>query len=66
MSAAVEDALEGGTGIGAGIVLTALKQSSGAILYLTLIAGGATLASTLLSKILPRSILDIGKTNVKK
>ncbi|MBQ2057204.1 MAG: MFS transporter, partial [Oscillospiraceae bacterium] len=54
------------TGIGAGLVLTALKQHSGAIIYLTLIAGAATLASTLLSRILPRSILDIGKQEKDK
>ena len=53
-------------GIGTGLVLTALKQASrgegrGAIVYLTLISGLATLAATALSVILPKSVLDIGK-----
>ena len=54
------------TGIGVGIVLTALKQGSkgegrGAILFLTLISAAATLGAAALSVILPKSVLEIGK-----
>ena len=54
------------SGIGAGLVLTALKQASlgkepGPIIYLTLIAGLATLFAAFLTIILPKSVLNIGK-----
>lgn len=54
------------SGIGAGLVLTALKQGSrgaepGAIIFLTLIAGLATLAAAFMTYILPKSVLNIGK-----
>ena len=53
------------TGIGSGIVLTALKGSessnSGAIRYLTLICAIGTLVSYLLSHILPKSVTQIGQ-----
>lgn len=54
------------SGIGSGLVLTALKQGSvgtepGAIVFLTLIAGLATLAAAFMTYILPKSVLNIGK-----
>ncbi len=53
------------TGIGGALVLTALKGSesagSGAIVFLTLICGIGTLASYLLSHILPKSVTGLGK-----
>ncbi len=56
------------SGIGVGLVLTALKQASqgpgpGAIIYLTLISALATLVSAVLTGILPQSVKDIGKIN---
>ncbi len=53
------------TGIGSGVVLTALKGSqssgSGAIRYLTLICAAGTFVSYLLSHILPETVTSIGK-----
>ena len=53
------------TGIGANVVLTALKgtesANSGAIFYMTLIAGLGTLVSFALTFILPKSITSMGK-----
>jgi hypothetical protein len=52
------------TGLGTGIVLTALKGSeasaSGAIAYMTLIAGLGTLVAAALISILPKSIITMG------
>ncbi|MBR6406413.1 MAG: MFS transporter [Lachnospiraceae bacterium] len=52
-------------GIGTGVVLTALKgkegQNSGAIVYMTLISAIAMLVGFLLTYILPRSIVKMGK-----
>ncbi|MBQ7566095.1 MAG: MFS transporter [Oscillospiraceae bacterium] len=53
------------TGVATGVVLTALKKGSenggSAMIYLTLIAAAALLAATLLTTILPKSVLQIGK-----
>jgi len=54
------------SGIGVGLVLTALKQASqgpgpGAMIYLTLISAVATLISAVLTTILPKSVKEIGK-----
>ncbi|MGI6264440.1 MAG: MFS transporter [Acutalibacteraceae bacterium] len=53
------------TGIGTGIVLTALKGSqesaSGAIVYLTVIAAAGTLVSLALTFALPKSVTAMGK-----
>ena len=53
------------TGLGTGVVLTALKGSesaaSGAIRYMTLIAAGGTLLSFALTYTLPKSIAGLGK-----
>ncbi len=53
------------TAIGTGIVLTALKgseeQQSGGIFYMTLIAGIAMVIGFLLTYILPRSIVKMGR-----
>ncbi len=57
------------TGIGAGVVLTALKgtegQNSDAIRYLTPICAAAILVSFLLSWLLPRKVLDMGREENK-
>ena len=57
------------TGIGSGVVLTALKGSessnSGAIRFLTLICALGTLVSYLLSHILPKSVTKIGQEEGK-
>ncbi|MDO4815107.1 MAG: MFS transporter [Bacillota bacterium] len=53
------------TGIGTGIVLTALKGSesnpTGAIRYMTLICAAACVAALVFTKLLPESIIDMGK-----
>ncbi|MBQ2062187.1 MAG: MFS transporter [Oscillospiraceae bacterium] len=57
------------TGIGAGVILTALKgtegQNSDAIRYLTPICAGAILVSFLLSWMLPKKVLDMGREENK-
>ena len=58
------------TGFATGVVLTALKgaetDNSGAMIYLTLIAGLGTLAAAVLTVILPKSILQMGKSEKTK
>ena len=53
------------TGLGTGVVLTALKGSesaaSGAIRYMTLIAAAGTLLSFVLTYTLPRSRSELGR-----
>ena len=53
------------SGIGTGVVLTALKGSekaaSGAIRYMTLIAAAGTLLSFILTYTLPRSLSELGR-----
>ena len=57
------------TGIGAGVVLTALKgtegQHSDAIRYLTPICAAAILVSFLLSWLLPKKVMDMGREEKK-
>lgn len=57
------------TGIGTGVVLTALKGTesadSGAIFYLTLICAAGTIAAAVLTFFLPRSILSMGAKSKK-
>lgn len=52
------------TGIATGLVLVALKQADGGIIYLTMISGLGTLAAALVSLVLPKSVTLMGK--VKK
>lgn len=58
------------TGIGTGVVLTALKGSesaaSGSIRYMTLISAAGTLAAFALSFILPRSMAMLGKAEPER
>lgn len=53
------------TGIGTGVVLTALKGSeanpTGAIRYMTLICAAACIVALVFTKLLPKSIIDMGK-----
>lgn len=53
------------TGIGTGVVLTALKGSeanpTGAIRYMTLICAAACVVALAFTKLLPKSIIDMGK-----
>ena len=54
------------TGVATGLVLTALKQGSksdggNAMIYLTVISASATLLSAVLTGLLPKSVLNIGK-----
>lgn len=53
------------TGIGTGVVLTALKGSeanpTGAIRFMTLICAGACIVALAFTKLLPKSIIDMGK-----
>lgn len=58
------------TGLGSGVVLTALKgseqQNSGAIFYMTLISAVAMVAAFALSFILPKSLTDMGKETAQE
>lgn len=58
------------TGIGSGVVLTALKGSetsgSGAIRFLTIICAAGTFTAFLLSYVLPKSVTNIGRAEHEK
>lgn len=49
------------TGLATGVVLTALKETDGAMIYMSLICGAASLAAFALTWILPKSLNALGK-----
>ncbi len=49
------------TGLATGVVLTALKETGGAMIYMSLICGAASLAAFALTWILPKSLNTLGK-----
>ena len=54
------------TGIGTGLVLTTLKQTEGAMTYLTAVAGLGTLVSFALTFILPKRLVKMGRESGDK
>lgn len=49
------------SGIGAALILTAIKQTDGAMKYLTLIAAVCTIVAMALTFVLPKSVINMGK-----